>query len=128
MHVRLDRPHRALDDQLDADRRRQVEDDVALVDQLGDRGGVVHALDRVVEPGMPAQVADVVDAPGREIVEHEDLIAPLQVGVGQVRPDEPRPPRDEHPHPPTPPTSLTTPDRPDDRRRSGILRSNRSGL
>ena len=37
VHVRLDGPHRAFDNQSHANRRRQVKDDVALVHQLGDR-------------------------------------------------------------------------------------------
>ena len=47
--VGLDRVHRLLDDQLDADRGREVEDDVGAVDQLRDQRLVVDRVDRVLE-------------------------------------------------------------------------------
>jgi hypothetical protein len=56
-----DGPHRALDDQLDADRGGEVVDDVGLVDQLSDNPGGVARVDRVLELGLRAQVPDVVD-------------------------------------------------------------------
>ena len=80
-----------------------MKDHVALVHQLGHRGRVMNALDRVMEPGMPAHVADVVNASGREVVEYEHLLAPLEIGIGQVRPDESRPAGDEHAHQSTAP-------------------------
>ena len=90
--VGLDRPDRALDDQPDADRRGQVEDHIALVDQLGDRRAVVDALDRVMEPRMRLEMADVVDAARREVVEDEDLVAARQVSLGRCDPMKPAPP------------------------------------
>ena len=98
MHVRLDRPHRALDDQSDADGGREMEDDVALIHQLGDCRRMMDALDRVMEPGMPAHVADILDAARGEVVEDEHLVAPLEIRMGQVQPDESRPAGDEHAH------------------------------
>ena len=94
MHVRLDRADGALDDELDADGRGEVEDDVALVDQLGHDGLVVYAVDGVVEARVRLEVRDVFDAAGREVVEDVDLVAALEVGVGEVRADEARPARD----------------------------------
>ncbi len=98
MDVRLDGPDRALDDQTNADRRRQVKDHVALVDQLGDRRTVVHALDRIVEARILPEVADVVDAARGEVVEDVDLIAARQAHVGQVGPDETRAACDQNTH------------------------------
>src|SRR5271165_4489086 len=80
-----------------------MKDHVALVDQLGHRGRMMNTLDRVVEPNMPAHLADIVDASGREVVEHEHLVAPLEIRIGQVRPDESRPAGDEHAHQSTSP-------------------------
>ena len=53
MDVGLDRSHRALDDERDADGRGQVVDGVRLVDQLGDHAGVGRRVDGVVEVGPP---------------------------------------------------------------------------
>ena len=53
----------ALDDGLDADRRRKVDDHVALIDQLGEDRLVMDGVDRVVEAGVAAfQVLDVAEA------------------------------------------------------------------
>ena len=41
---------------------------------------------------MLLEVLDVLDAAGREVVEDADLVAALQIGVGQMRADEPAPP------------------------------------
>jgi hypothetical protein len=41
---------------------------------------------------------DVLDRTGREIVENEDLVAPLQKRLAEVRADEPGTPRNQHPH------------------------------
>ncbi len=106
--VRLDGSHRAFDDQPHADRRRQVKDDVALVHQFGDRRRMMDALDRVMEPGMASQVADIVDASRREVVEHEHFVASLEIRIGQMRPDEPSPACDQHAHQTTPPEHRRT--------------------
>ena len=80
----------ALDDELDADRRREVKNHVALVDQLGHERLVVDAVDGVVKTRVAFEVRDVVDAPRREVVDDEDLVAALKVCVREVRPDKPR--------------------------------------
>ena len=61
VHVGLDRVDGLLDDQLHADRGRQVEDDVAAVDELGQQRLVRDRVDGVVEPRLVLQVRDVVD-------------------------------------------------------------------
>ena len=73
--VGLDRVHRLLDDQLDADRRGQVEDDVAAVDHLGEQRLVGHRVDGVGEAGRALQMRDVVDRAGRQVVEDQHLVA-----------------------------------------------------
>ena len=55
-------------------------------------------------------MADVVDAAGREVVEDEDLVAPRQVGIREMRPDEPRPARDQHAHQIAVPNKLPLPE------------------
>ncbi len=88
MHVGLDRAHRALDDQRDADRGGEVEDDVGLVDQLGDHGIVLGGVDRVLEAGMALEVADVVDPARRQVVEDVDRVAVLEQHIAEMRADE----------------------------------------
>ena len=75
MDVGLDGVHRRLDDQLDADGRREVEDDVALIDEFGHQPAVVDAVDGVVVARVRLQVRDVVEAPRGEVVDAEDLVA-----------------------------------------------------
>src|SRR5207245_7168505 len=54
------------------------------------------------------QVLYVFNIPGREIVDHEDLISRLEQRIGKMRADEARSPRDENPSPPhRPPGSLS---------------------
>ena len=98
VHVGLDRVHRLLDDQLDADRGRQVDHDVGAVDELGEQRLVLDAVDRVVEAGLPLEVRDVVDRSGRQVVEDEDLVAALEERLAQVRPDESGSAGNQHTH------------------------------
>src|SRR5205085_10741810 len=91
-------PHRSLDDPPDAHRRRPVIDHIALVDQFGHGRVVTNALDRVMKSRTGAQMADIINAAGRQVVEDENLIASPETSVGQVRPDEPRPAGAEHAH------------------------------
>ena len=93
--VGLDRPHRALDDQLDADGGGEVVDDVGRVDELGDDPLVGSRVDRVFEPARRAQMLDVRHRPCRQIVEHVDLTAARDKRLGQVGPDESGSARDQ---------------------------------
>ena len=75
VHVGLDRVHRLLDDQLDADGGGEMKHDVAAIDQLGEQRLVVDRVDEVLESGAPFQVRDVVDRAGRQVVEDQHLMA-----------------------------------------------------
>ena len=86
--VRLERVHRLFDDQLDADGRGQMKDDVAAIDHLGQQRLVGHRVDDVRESRMVFQVRDVVDRAGREVVEDEHLVAVGQQPLGEMRSDE----------------------------------------
>ena len=77
-----------LDDQLHADRGREMEDDVAAIDQLGQQRLVRDGVDGVVELGVRLEVRDVVDRAGGQVVEDEDLVAAIEQRFGQMRPDE----------------------------------------
>ena len=77
-----------LDDQLDADGGGEMEDDIAAIDQLREQRLVLDGVDEVLESRAPFQVRNVIDRPGREVVEDEDLVPELEQPFGEVRPDE----------------------------------------
>ena len=77
-------------DQADADSCGQVVDDIALVDELGHDGRGEDRVHHEVEIGMVAEVRDILDRAGREVVEHEHFRALVQEELGQVRADEAR--------------------------------------
>ena len=88
--VRHERLHRLLDDEPHADRRCEVVDDVALVDELVDDRPVQDGVDDEVELVAVAEVLDVVERSGREVVEHPHLVALVEQELGEVRADEAR--------------------------------------
>ena len=90
VHVGFDRVDRGFDDQLDADGGGQVHDDVRAIDELGEHRFVGDGVDRVVKFGVRLEMGDVVDRPGREVVEGVDLVAAREERLGQVRADEAR--------------------------------------
>jgi hypothetical protein len=80
-----------LDNQLDADGRRQMKNHVTLVNQFGDDGRVMHRVNRVMKTRVRFEVLDILEAAGRKVVNHVDFIAAFQINVGKVRPDKARP-------------------------------------
>ena len=85
-----ERPHRFLDDRLDADGSGEVVDGVDLVDQFVDDGRVEHAVDHEVELRVRTQVRDVLGRPCRQVVENVDLLAVPEEQLAQVRADKAR--------------------------------------
>ncbi|MND02049.1 hypothetical protein D3C83_212960 [compost metagenome] len=67
--------HGLFDDQLHANRGREVKHDVAAIDELREQRLAVHGVDEVFESRASLEVGDVVDRPGREIVEDQDLVS-----------------------------------------------------
>src|SRR6185369_8696797 len=63
-HVRLDRAYRALDDELYTNRGREVENDVALIDQFRSYWMVVDRINRVMKTRMTFEVLNVLDRAG----------------------------------------------------------------
>src|SRR5713226_9068284 len=102
MNVCLDGAHGTLDDQLDAHRRRQVKDDVALIDQLSRDRPVVNAVNSVVKAWVIFQMLNISEAAGRKIVDDENFVAAPEVRVGKMRSDETRPARDQNSQTPYP--------------------------
>src|SRR5947209_238152 len=68
--VCLDRPHRALHDQLYADGRREVIDEIGLRDGFFDYRLVVAGTEREAEPGVCAEPTDVLQRSSRQVVDH----------------------------------------------------------
>src|SRR5207244_7122791 len=76
------------DHELHAHRGGEMKDHVAGIDQLGEHRLVLDRVDRVVKARVLLQMPDVFNAPGREIVDDEDVVAGREVRVGKVRTDE----------------------------------------
>lgn len=93
--IGLDGVHRALDDELHADRGGQVEDQAAFADQPVHDDLVGDGFDGEVETGIISQVGDVFEAPGGEVVDDGDAVAALEQGLSQVTADETGTPGDE---------------------------------
>jgi hypothetical protein len=73
LDVRQQRAAGLLDDQANADRRSEVEDDVAPVHQLAHDRAREHGLHDEVESGPVTELGHVVGRAGREVVEGEYL-------------------------------------------------------
>jgi hypothetical protein len=80
--------NRAFDDQLYADRSRQVKNQAALADQAVHDNLIRDGFDGEVEAGIPGQVSDVLEAPGGEVVDNGDPVATFEQSLGQVAADE----------------------------------------
>ena len=99
MNVRLDGANRTVDDQPDADGRREVENHIARVDQPSDLLLVTDRVDGQVKSRIAGKVIDVGKAARGQIVENEDFVTSGNADVGQMRPYETSPAGDENPHP-----------------------------
>jgi len=95
LDVGFDGPHRILGHQLDPHRRREVIDHIdpphhlSQQWQIGDRTRLNGQL------RMPLQVGEVVELPGREIVEHTHRITQRQQPLGEMAADETGSPGDQ---------------------------------
>jgi hypothetical protein len=87
--------NRAFDDQLYADRSRQVKNQAALADQAVHDNLIRDGFDGEVEVGIPGQVGDVLEAPGGQVVDDGDAVAAFEQGLSQVAADETGTPGDE---------------------------------
>src|SRR4051812_15786779 len=98
VNVGFDRMNRLLDDQLHADRRRQVDDDVCPIDEFSEDRLVGYRVDGVVEFRIVFEMDDVVDRPGRQVVDNEHFVAAIEECFGKVAPDESRATCNQYPH------------------------------
>src|ERR1041384_2267944 len=90
MDISLDRADRTFDDELDPNRRREMKDHIALIDELGGYRLIVNALDRVMKAWMIFQVANILEAAGRKVVNDKNVVAAFQIRVRKMRPDKAR--------------------------------------
>ena len=109
VHVGLDRADRLLDDQLDADGRGEMKNDVAAVDELREERLVLDRVDEVFESAAALEMRDVFDGAGRQVVEDEHLVAAIEQRLGEMRADEPGAAGDQRAHVPPERWSAFTP-------------------
>ena len=98
MDVGLDRPHRAVHDQLHADRRGKVVDVIGLVHELGHEPAVVAGVDRVAEARFVPKVPDVLDRAGREVIQNVNAMPQHEEVFGEMGANEARATSDQYPH------------------------------
>src|SRR4051812_92613 len=98
VNVGFDRMNRLLDDQLHADRRRQVDDDVCPIDEFSEDRLVGYRIDGVVEFRIVFEMDDIVDRTGRQVVENEHFVAAIEERLGKMAADESCATRNQHPH------------------------------
>src|SRR5215831_7289804 len=98
MYVGFNCADRLLDNQFHTDGSREVEDDVGTIDELRQKGLVIHRPDRVLEARPTLEMDDIVDGASREVVENQDLMSVGDKPLGEVRPDETGPAGDQCSH------------------------------
>ena len=98
VHVGLDRAYRAVHDERDSHGGGEMHHDVGIVHELGDHRVVCGRADRVLEARMALEVADVLDGPRGEVVEHVHGVVMLDKQIAQMRADETRAAGDQEPH------------------------------
>jgi hypothetical protein len=96
--VREQRLERPFDDELDTHRRREVDDHLGLIHQFADRRMIEDRSTNEPEPWIALEMSDVAQGPGRQVVQHHDLVAPSDQSIGEVRTDEPGAAGDEVAH------------------------------
>src|SRR5215213_1900584 len=108
-HVCFDCAHRTLDDQLHSDCRREMEDDVTLIDKLGGNRVVVDCVDRVMKTRVTFKVLNILERAGGKIVDYVNFVATLDVSVAEMRSDETRATCDKYSQTSTPLTATKRP-------------------
>lgn len=75
---------RAFDDELDADGSSEVDDDVGIIDEFGEELEIFDIVEVIFHLAGSFEVADVIHATGREIVEQNYAVAAGEKTLGQV--------------------------------------------
>ena len=88
MNIGFDGTDRRLDDQLDADGRREVKHGVAAIDVLRHHRFVEDGVDHAGEVWMRPEVIDVGNGSGRQVVDRDDLMAVVEQAFREVGTDK----------------------------------------
>jgi hypothetical protein len=57
---------------------------VGAIDELGQDRKIADRFDRVVETGVLLEVLNVLDASRGEVIDDADLVAALEIGLGEM--------------------------------------------
>src|SRR5262249_43791045 len=86
--VCFDRADRALDYEPHSNRRRQVIDNIAEVDQLGDQPIISYGINIVVEVWIWLEMADFSNGASRAVVKKIAFLPPLEMSFSEVGSNE----------------------------------------
>ena len=107
--VGLDRADRIVDDELDADRRGQMVNDVCFFDEPGERAGGDHVALHELDAFLMREELEVINRASGEVVDDGDGVSVLQPRFGEMGTDESGSARDEDVHDLRSPSSFASP-------------------
>src|SRR4029077_15358674 len=86
--VGLDGAHGAFDDELNADSGGEMDDDVGIVNKLGDELAIFDVVEVILQVAVRFQMANVIHAAGGKIVEEDHAIAACEEALCKMESDE----------------------------------------
>src|SRR5713226_1507155 len=84
VYVGLDGLDGAFDDELDADGGGEVDDDIGVIDELGEQLAIFDVVEMILHAVGRLEMANVFDAAGREIVEQDDAVAAVEQALREM--------------------------------------------
>ena len=82
--VGFDGAYRAFDDEFYSDGGREVNHGVGIINKLGDELAILDVVEVILHPVEGFEVADVVHAAGREIVEQHDIVTAIEQALREM--------------------------------------------
>jgi len=92
--VGLNRTDRAFNDELYPNGSREMNDNVSVIHELREKVLIFNPIEVVLQILNSFQVADVLHAARREVVQEHNLLSSLQQSLREVRTDKSRTTRD----------------------------------
>ena len=86
--VGLDGADGAFDDEFDADSGSEMNDDIGIVDELGKQLTILNVIEVILHAAGRLEMADILDAAGRKVVEQNNMIVTLEESLGEMRADK----------------------------------------
>src|SRR5207249_1749777 len=86
--IGLDGLDRALDNELDANGCRQMDDDLGIIHKFSEQLAIFDAVQVVLHLARGFEMADVFDAARRKIIQQNDAVAAIEKALRQVRTNE----------------------------------------